>query len=164
MSSANPHEIPEQTLEVRAGEHPNGEAVFERLLVCKDPEGGFTLIKSPLFVRGIARGDSIVMNESGDGGFTIRQRRGNLCIRIFRREGVKALEENLTIAMEKLGGDLDICHDNALVYSIHFGVGFTEVEKLLNESLPEDAQWLYGNVYDPVSGEPLNWWQDLYQV
>jgi hypothetical protein len=157
--------IPETTIEVRAGMHPNGEVIFERLLVCDDPDGGHTLIKSPVFARGVARGDTIVMNEGGDRGFSVKQRRGNLCVRVYKREGALDVEENLTIEFEKIGGDLDIAASNVLVYSVHFGVGFSEIEKLLDAHVKgDDMMWMYANVYNPETGEPLNWWQDLLQV
>lgn len=157
--------IAEETIEVRVGLHPNGEVIFERLLVCNDPDGGHTLIKSPVFARGVARGDTITLNEGGDKSFTVKQRRGNLCVRVFKRGGALSIEENLTIEFEKIGGDLDIASENVLVYSVHFGVGFSEIEKLLDTHVKgQDATWMYGNVYDFDTGEPLNWWQDLLQV
>jgi chitodextrinase len=49
-----------------------------------------------------------------------------------------------------------------LVYSIHVSSGFTAIETILNDNIQGDtAVWFYGNVYDPASGEPLNWWQSI---
>ena len=92
------------------------------------------------------------------------ERGGNLCLRVFMREPNEALEQQLTGEIEKLGGHLDISSERALVYSIHFGVGFQAIEKLLDANVKTgEVRWLYGNVYDD-QGEPLNWWQDLLKA
>ena len=42
---------------------------------------------------------------------------------------------------------------------------FISIEALLNKWANSDqAKWVYGNVYDPETGDPLNWWQALLQV
>ncbi|MEE8058959.1 MAG: DUF4265 domain-containing protein [Pseudomonadales bacterium] len=168
----------ENTLELIAGRHPNGELIVERLLVSPQsspqepsPQGqanSYQLLKSPVFVRGIARADVIQPLEQSKGAFKVLQHGGNLCIRLFSKLGftepkLEALEQSLTAAIEKLGGDLDVREERVLVYSIHVSCGFNEVEKLLNEKLAafQDVNWYYGNVYDPDTGEPLNWWQAI---
>ncbi|MCR8922037.1 DUF4265 domain-containing protein [Dasania sp. GY-MA-18] len=156
------------TLELLAGQHPNGEMVVERVLVTPQPEEhSYLLLKSPVFVRGIARGDVIHANANDSsqpkGSFKVLQHGGNLCVRVFSKEDNDNLEQALTSAIEKLGGDLDIHEKRVLVYSIHVSCGFNTIEKLLNEQLEQHPQsnWLYGNVYHPQSGEPLNWWQAI---
>lgn len=159
----------ECSIELIAGHHPNGEIVVEKLLVNPQAEANsFQLLKSPMFVRGIARADVIQQLESPKGGFKILQHGGNLCVRVFSKQDFKlpelaALEQILTSALEKLGGDLDNKDANALVYSIHVSCGFNAIEKVLDDALSplEDVTWFYGNVYDPESGEPLNWWQSI---
>ena len=159
----------EHTIELIAGQHPNGEFIVERLLVSpQQQDNSYQLLKSPVFVRGIARADVIQQLEEPKGAFKILQHGGNLCIRLFSKTAFtepkqEALEQSLTAAIEKLGGDLDVREERVLVYSIHVSCGFNEIETILNETLTgvEDMSWFYGNVYDPESGEPLNWWQAI---
>lgn len=151
-----------QVIELYAGDDPNGQAVVERLQVRQQEDDGLQLVKSPAFIRGIASGD-IIQLEEGTREFIIKQHSGNLCVRVYAKAGLAKIVENLTPAMEKLGGELDHETDRMLVYSIHVSCGFTEIEKLFNEHvLQEQAVWTYGNVYDPADGTtPLNWWQEI---
>lgn len=155
---------PEPTIELMAGRHPSGEMIIERVLVAPQEQANtYLLLKSPVFVRGIARGDIIQRMSSPKGAFKIEQHSGNLCIRVFGKQPLSPLEPALTAELEKLGGDLDVAEPRVLVYSIHVSCGFTKIEELLNQQLSTspDAAWFYGNVYDPDSGEPLNWWQPI---
>ncbi|MGK0440643.1 MAG: hypothetical protein ACJA0N_000438 [Pseudohongiellaceae bacterium] len=157
------------TVELLAGQHPSGEMVVERVLVTPQSENdSFLLLKSPVFVRGIARGDTIQKMAATDdtspkGAFRVLKHGGNLCVRVFSKENNDTLEQALTSELEKLGGDLDVHEQRVLVYSIHVSCGFTTVEKILDDLLKtnEQVNWLYGNVYDPANGEPLNWWQPI---
>lgn len=159
----------ETRLELFAGIHPaNQQPIFEQVLATPVPEKSdqhFKLLKSPLFVSGLAALDTIELNTEARGRFKLVEHSGNLAVRVFIREPNEALVQNLTAEMEKLGGSLDISSERALAFSIHFGVGFSVIEKLLDQWIKTgEARWTYGNVYDPESGEPLNWWQDLLQV
>lgn len=152
------------TLELLAGQHPSGEMIVEKVLVAPQQQANtYQLLKSPVFVRGIARGDIIQQMPSPKGAFKLEQHSGNLCIRIFGKQPLAGLEPALSAAIEKLGGDIDVCEPRVLVYSIHVSCGFNKIEELLNQQLSaaRDAAWFYGNVYDPDSGEPLNWWQAI---
>ena len=159
----------EPTIELIAGQHPSGELVVEKVLINPQQQANsYQLLKSPLFVRGIARADIIQAMEKPKGAFKVLQHGGNLCLRVFSKEdfsntALSALEQSLTSEIEKLGGDLDIKEPKALVYSIHVSCGFNAIEKMLDEALScyEDVAWFYGNVYDPQTGEPLNWWQPI---
>ncbi len=156
----------ETRLELFAGIHPTSQQpIFEQCLATPcETAGQYRLLKSPLFVRGLAALDTIALNPEARGRFSIVERGGNLCLRVFMREPDTALEQQLTGEIEKLGGHLDVCSERALAYSIHFGVGFQAIEKLLDANIKQgEARWLYGNVYDD-QGEPLNWWQDLLKA
>ncbi|MDX1504119.1 MAG: DUF4265 domain-containing protein [Spongiibacter sp.] len=156
----------ETRLELFAGIHPqNQQPVFEQCLATPtETEHQYRLLKSPMFVRGVAARDIVKIVPESRGRFSLVERGGNLCVRVFLREPDSALEEALTGELEKLGGHLDIASERALVYSIHFGIGFQTLEKLLDTHLPKgSARWLYGNVYDD-EGQPLNWWQSMMQV
>jgi len=50
-----------------------------------------------------------------------------------------------------------------LSYSLHVNLGFAAIETLMDNAMAAfpGAVWYYGNVYDPETGEPLNWWQAI---
>lgn len=167
MTDNAPFADQETLLELYAGTHPvNSQPIFEKVLATPlENSGDYRLLKSPLFVRGVAALDTVNVNPDSRGRFIVVERSGNLCVRVFFREPNEALEMQLTAEFEKLGACLDIKTERALVYSIHFGVGFSSIEELMNKWIKGDsATWLYGNVYDAESGEPLNWWQALLQA
>lgn len=129
------------------------------VLASEDPVG-WRLLRSPAFVRGIARDDVVAAMEQPEGAFQVRQHGGNLCVRVLSRSDNDALAQILTGEIEKLGGTLDVAQPRVLVYSIHVSCGFQVIEELLNRHVAEadGHAWLYGNVYDPATQEPLNWW------
>ncbi|MEC8427883.1 MAG: DUF4265 domain-containing protein [Pseudomonadota bacterium] len=152
-----------QVIELFAGHGPDGNPVVERLSVRVNEDDSCQLVKSPAFIKGIASGDTIKL-EQGTQDFTLVKRSGNLAIRVISREDIGDVAEQLTPALEKLGGELDIETPRMLVYSIHVSCGFTEIEAILNKAVSESVIWLYGNVYDPKDGQtPLNWWQEILQ-
>ena len=149
-----------------AGLNEAGDPVFESLEVeflANDPRQ-VRLLKSPLLVRNLAAGDTVLLTNPDAAEYQLIKRSGNLSIRVFRRNQLQVLEENLTSAIEKLGGSHDLQTDRALVYSIHFSIGFQAIEDVLNEACQDypDTVWYYGNVYDPEDGTtPLEWWLDF---
>jgi hypothetical protein len=149
-----------------AGVDPGGEPVYENLIVTVvDPNDyQVQLLRSPLLVRNLAAGDKIKLIDPASAKYELLQRSGNLAIRLFRRHQLDKLEEFLTPAMEKLGAVLDVQSERALVYSIHYTIGFGSIEELLNRASNTfaDTVWYYGNVYDPEDGvTPLQWWLDI---
>jgi|SRR5690606_3703814 len=150
-----------QIIELFAGRNEQGQPVVERLPVEVNDKNECRLVRSPLFVKGLARGDLIKIDRD-TGEFVIRQRSGNLCIRVFCRGDIRSLEESLTSSLEKLGGQLDLETPRALVYSIHVSCGFEAIEKALNAHMTSESAWFYGNVYDAQDGTtPLNWWHEI---
>ena len=150
-------------IELYAGSRPDGTPVVERLQVKVTENHECQLVKSPAFIKGIASGDVIKINQD-EQTFELVTRSGNLCIRVFSRDDIEAICEDLTPHIEKLGGELDIENERMLVYSIHVSCGFKNIEALLNAHIAEDGDstWLYGNVYDAKDGvTPLNWWQEI---
>ncbi len=151
-----------------AGIDPGGEPVFESLEVeiLDAGERSVQLLKSPLLARNLAAGDKIRLLDPTAARFELIQRSGNLAIRVFRRYQLGAVEEFLTPALEKLDGVLDIATERALVYSIHYSIGFSLIEEVLNRACTTfpDTVWYYGNVYDPDDGTtPLLWWLEFDQ-
>ncbi len=157
-------EATEIMLDLLAGTRPDGLPVLEKVRALAAPDGNrYRLLQSPLFVTGVACGDLIEPLHNSPGRFRVHERSGQLAVRVLRRVGVAELEQELTPALEKLDGQLDVHSERALVYSIHVAVGFREIEQLLDRIIlsTDSATWSYGNVYDPESGEPLDWWESL---
>lgn len=153
------------TIPLAAGLNPAGEAILEEVSATALEDGNFKVEKTPAFVKGLAKGDTIRFDE-GSHSFFIKRHSGNLAIRVYAREDMALLQKDLVPAVEKSGGSLDIASERMLVFAIHVSIGFKEIEALLNEHVDESAGqvWLYGNVYDPEDGQtPLNWWLPLLQ-
>lgn len=151
------------TIALLAGTHPDGQPVIEKLpAVVAEQASQFWLLQSPLFTPGCARGDRIELLINNPGRFRVCERSGQLALRVFVRDAIERLAEELTPAVELLGGTLDVQSPRALVYSIHVAVGFREIEAAV-EPLVQRAggAWNYGNVYDGESGEPMGWWEAL---
>lgn len=149
-------------IEIYAGSRRDGSPVVERLQV-EESDDGLVLVRSPGFVKGIAKGDKIKFDPA-DHSFELVRRSGNLCIRVYGKEGMTELAQDLAPEIEKMGGELDLETERMLVMSIHVSCGFAAVEKLMNDHVDEQCEqvWLYGNVYDPKDGvTPLNWWQEI---
>lgn len=150
-------------IELFAGKRADGSSVVERLQVLAQEDDSFILVRSPAFVKGIARGDRIKLNKA-EQTFDLLERSGNLSISVFAKDDIQQLAEDLTPPFEKMGGQLDVENERTLVFSIHVSCGFSQIERLLNDHIGEetDSAWFYGNVYDPKDGvTPLNWWVDI---
>ncbi|GLS28267.1 DUF4265 domain-containing protein [Marinibactrum halimedae] len=152
-----------QVIELFAGHRPDGQPVVERLQVQVLDDDSCRLVKSPVFVKGVASGDVVKLVPNSQ-EFEVVKRAGNLCIRVFSRDDIEALGEAITPHLEKLGGELDHENPRFLVYSIHVSCGFQQIEAIFNDALSQfpNSQWLYANVYDPNDGTtPLNWWNEF---
>ncbi len=152
-------------LQLPAGKDSEGQHVLEQLEAkVLDKEGYYEILKAPLFVRNLARGDVIATGPQAQGTYTLIQRSGNLAIRIFSKNKLDELELVLTPEVEKLDGSLDIQTPRALSYSLHVNLGFAVIEALFDNMMASfaDTVWYYGNVYDPRNGlNPLNWWDSF---
>ena len=152
-----------QVISLYAGKHPDGQDVAEQIRVKLTDNKTYRLVASPAFVAGLAAGDEISYNVD-DNSFELLSHSGNLAIRIFARTKMDEMKDNLSAALEKLGGELDFSNERMLIFSIHVSCGFKEIEDILNRHVGEKTHsaWMYGNVYDPTDGTtPLNWWLDL---
>jgi len=150
-------------IELFAGSRPDGSPVIERLQGVQEEGDAFVLARSPAFIKGIAKGDKIKLDQKQQ-SFELVKRSGNLCIRVFAKEDLAQLAADLVPVVEKMGGELDHENERMLVFSIHVSCGFTQIEQALNEHIGDEtnSEWYYGNVYDPKDGAtPLNWWQDI---
>jgi len=157
-------EFPIQEIDLFAGEQGEGKPVVERLAVIEPEPNIFQLVKSPGFLRGIARGDVIKVDKE-KGSYTLVKRAGNLCIRVIAKNSIAKISGSLVPAMEKLGASLDYENERMLIFSIHVSCGFQAIEQILNSHVGKNGEssWIYGNVYSIVNGElvPMNWWQEF---
>ncbi len=149
-----------------AGVNQEGDPVFESLQAefLPDDPHRVRLLRSPLFARNLASGDTLKLINPDAAEYELERRSGNLCVRVFRKLGIQEVDNFLTPTIEKLGGALDLGEEHALVYSIHVSIGFGTIEKLLDHASQtyDGTVWYYGNVYDPEDGEtPLRWWEEF---
>ncbi len=148
------------TIQLQAGKSSSGEPVYEEVLVEQRGSDLYELLASPGLVLGVAAGDTIRVGSAGH--FEIVERGGNLCVQIFRRQGVDEIEHFATEVTARCRGRLDGKSAKELVYTLPVTAGFAAVEQALNQIVERfpDVEWYYGNVYDPSDGvTPLNWWK-----
>lgn len=142
-------------------EYRRGKPVFEPVHVELLADGIFRLLYSPGLVLGIAAGDEFrLVGQSGE--FEITKRSGNLAIQVFSENSVYDIKEEFEASVKTIGGTLDGCVENGMVFTLPLDAGFQEIENLFNSliSKKDGVNWYYGNVYDPKDGvTPLNWWQ-----
>lgn len=152
-------------LQLQAGYDNDGQRVLEKVEVyVLEQADHYELKKTPLLVRGLAKGDIICVDQQKMDKFIVVKHSGNLAVRVFRERDIELLESNLTPLVEMHDGALDIKTDRALSYTIHVNLGFSEIESLFDNAMAAypDSVWYYGNVYDPADGvTPLNWWDSF---
>ncbi|MDX1491011.1 MAG: DUF4265 domain-containing protein [Pseudohongiellaceae bacterium] len=173
--SSDANDAPQATgsLSLIAGFNSEGEPIVEQVAVSVLPNKAqaqidgakqYRLEKSPVFVRNLATGDTILFPSQSKAGFDIVKRSGNLSIRVFNKGDIQALSQWLTPELELLDGTLEVESPHILSYSIHVSIGFSQIEALLDRAVGQfpNTVWYYGNVYDPDDGvSPLNWWQEF---
>lgn len=148
-----------KTLALRAGTSSAGKPAYEEIIVEQRGDSTYELLASPGLVLGLAAGDTIRITSADD--FEIVARGGNVCVQLFRNAGVDNVEPVASEAVQKVRGRLDGKTPRELVYTIPVSVGFPAIENSMRQVIDQfpDAEWFYGNVYDPADGvTPLNWW------
>ncbi len=144
-------------IELVAGQRPDGSTVMEKVVVRPLQDGKVEMLHSPGFIKGIARGDTLILGR--DNSYTIDVRGGMVAIQIYTRADVARLEPKLSAEIKTMDGCRDICTDRMLAYSVPVEAGFAAIEQVMQEVAEQysDLQWVYGNVYN-AEGEALNWW------
>jgi hypothetical protein len=124
---------------------------------------GHRLLHSPAYVDGIARGDLIRLDPDSPRGYALLERGGYLALvlALASDEAKPGARLALDPAVNALQGACDGGPARVLVYSIHASASFPAVEQLFDAfcSANPGASWWFGNVYDPITGAPLNWWK-----
>lgn len=121
----------------------------------------YRVLASPGFVLGVAAGDEIELGP--DGRFQVRRRGGMIAVQLFSREPVLPFRSKLANEVrDQLQGALDGGIERGLVFTIPLAAGFSAITRLFDDFVSRHAgtEWMYGNVYDPATGAPLNWWQE----
>lgn len=139
-----------------AGRKSDGTAVFEEVLVDELSPGVYEIIATPGMVLGIASGDIVSTDESGE--YEVVRRGGNLAVHIY---GDNCLVDNHLRDLNHISPKVDGRAPNLTVLTIPLNKGFENIESTLESFCRSHhgLRWYYANVYDPIDGvSPLNWW------
>lgn len=126
------------------------------------------LLRSPLYATEVAAGDIIRVTSHETGAFEIVKRGGNVCVQFYLRksdvdnaEATKKIASALCASVESLGGSMDAQTLGLIAFTIPVHVGFPAIEKVFAAAAEQNpgAEWQYSNVYDPATGDPLEWWR-----
>lgn len=134
---------------------------FEDIPVAPVGATSFRLLNSPGFVHGVALGDTIELADTPT-GFRVIRRSGNVCVWVTSDA---PMDDQLSGRVMQIvvsgGGVVDGGYkDRLIVANFRLStVGFSAIEKCMSqvERIPT-LSWMYGNIYDPMSGAPLEWW------
>jgi hypothetical protein len=130
----------------------------------------FRLTRTPAMVLGVARGDVVELIDGKTGDFRVLTRSGLLSVQVFCRGTQQKLSAKLNHLAHSNQGFFE-SHDqreteggtvSVITVSLPASLGFERVELLLDQALADtkEAEWFYGNVYDPADGvTPLKWWE-----
>ena len=120
----------------------------------------FRVLYSPGLVLGIAAGDTIeLLGDTGQ--FRVLTRGGNIAVQLFSSNPVSTFKTELeTLVRNRLMGTCDGGIDRGLVFTIPVTSGFQSIEEVFENFVRTHpgVEWMYGNVYDPETNEPLGWW------
>ncbi len=126
------------------------------------------LLRSPLYATEVAAGDVIRISDDETGRFEIVRRGGNVCVQLYLAdaeaddaEATQSEVEAIRADLEPLGGTVDASTPGLIAFTLAAEVGFSAIELVAAAAVARrpGAQWQYSNVYDPMTGEPLGWWE-----
>ncbi|WHI49540.1 DUF4265 domain-containing protein [Microbulbifer sp. MLAF003] len=150
-------------------------------IIDADPHGGeyvparrlsdveWEIIRSPLYATEVASGDIIRVTNAETGKFEIVRRGGNVCVQFYLGENeadnvkvTASIAEQIEALIKPFNGGIDATTAGLISITIPVAVGFQAIEGIFEIAVEKSpgAQWQYSNVYDPVSGEPLGWWNE----
>jgi hypothetical protein len=143
---------------------PGAEVVAARRLEDSD----WCLLRSPLYAMEVAAGDVIRVVDSETGTFEIVRRGGNVCVQFYLGESdvddaqaTAHAASAIAAHLEPLGGFIDGQTAGLIAFTVPAEVGLPAIEQVFDSAAERwpGAQWQYANVYDPVTGDPLGWWE-----
>ena len=158
-------QVTDRVVHLLAGRRTHGDPVLEAVPAVPAGEPStFRLTATPGLVIGAAAEDIVRVEE--DGSFNVVRRGGNLAVQVYARELAHQVYAPLEAEVRRLGGYLDGGSDHrdgasVRVFTVPVAAGFPAVEAAFNSFVKHhpDAEWYFGNVYDPDDGTtPLNWW------
>lgn len=134
----------------------------EDVFAIEENNGRWRLANSPGMIPGLAAGDVISLNSNLPAGFLLHEHGNNFCVHFFihPRDFNRAKQEAVA-AVEEIGGWLDaLMGRTGFSFTLPVDIGFPPLETCFNtlQDNFSDSRWLYSNVYDPETNEPLNWW------
>jgi hypothetical protein len=145
------------TIDVLAGQKTSGDPVFEEVLVDDLGNDRYRIVATPGLVLNVAADDVVVFDRSKR-TVSIESRGRNLAVQVHAPPEVA---DELVDPIGKLGGVMHGREGPLTVFTVPVAVGFPAVERVLRDLVRRhpEAEWYYGNVYDPADGvTPLNWW------
>jgi hypothetical protein len=125
------------------------------------------ILKSPLYATEVAAGDIIKVVDKELGTFEMIRRGGNVCVQFYlpinKSDCVNltsSVAEFIEEKLETIGGSIDGRTIGLITCTLPISLGFQLIEDTFIETVSAfpGSQWQFGNVYDPTTGEPLNWW------
>jgi len=140
----------------------------ERIPACRVGGTEWRLLHSPLYATEVAAGDVIRVTNHDTGDFDIVMRGGNVCVQFYLGESdVDYAEATMRVAkaiapdIESLGGSVDAHAPGLIAFTIPVSVGFPAIEKVFASAAERypGAEWQYSNVYNPMTGHPIGWWE-----
>ncbi len=140
----------------------SGRWVGPEMVEARPLDGGvFEVLCPPRFAEGLAVGDLISLDTTPRGFRTIRHGR-NLTIWIFaeQQDQVVELASRSRAAAKSIDVTVEGTPPRMVIITAALRVGWTTIEASMNSIVDgiDGARWYYGNVYDPETGAPLNWW------
>jgi hypothetical protein len=147
------------TIDLVVATNPDGTPFYESVLVEPRGERRYRVLASPGLLEGVAAGDEIELTDE-EPGYRVLARGGNVCVQFHWDGDIQRCERELLPKIEALGGWIDGGTSRLIVFTIPASAGFPAIEAVFATVAADypGCAWLYGNVYDPVDGTPLNWW------
>lgn len=140
---------------------------FENVPAVQVGSAEWRLLRSPLYAMEVAAADVIRVTNEKTGDFEIVSRGGNVCVQFYLNasdadDGAKTtiVAGEILVDVEAVGGTLDAKTPGLIAFTIPAEVGFPAIEGIFAAAALRSpgSEWQYSNVYDPVSGLPLGWW------